>query len=217
MPCPEDEAHIFLVSTDTFTQPCLSPDEQERAARFRFAEHRETFSAARSALRTILGRYLECDPHAIQFGAGAHGKPYIDQPASAPPVHFNLSHSHRSAVIAVTGAGPIGIDMEHIRLNVAHDEIARRYFSPKEQEWLESRPENERKRDFFRLWVLKEALIKADGRGLSMTLAAAEIGFMDNCPRVAAGNWWVQELELVENFTAAIACSRQCRLLIMDS
>src|SRR5262249_919029 len=155
-------------------------EEEERAGRFRFAEHRETFSAARSALRVILARYLQCDPSSIRFSLGPNGKPFVEHPQAASAMHFNLSHSERYAVVALTDVGRVGVDLEKIRLDTPETEIAKRYFSSREQEWLLAHSENDRKRAFFRLWVLKEAIIKADGRGLAMPLSEAEIAFTEN-------------------------------------
>src|SRR5262245_6632580 len=129
MTFPENAAYIFLISAADFKFHCLSPDEEKRAERFRFAKDRETFSAARSALRLILSRYLQCDPSSIRFSVGPNGKLFLQHPQSDAPLHFNLSHSERYAVVAVTDVGRVGVDLEKIRLDTAETEIAKRYFS----------------------------------------------------------------------------------------
>jgi 4'-phosphopantetheinyl transferase len=53
----------------------LSPDEQERAARFHFPHHRERYIVARGTLRLLIGRYLACQPESINFSYGPQGKP----------------------------------------------------------------------------------------------------------------------------------------------
>jgi phosphopantetheinyl transferase len=46
------------------------------------------------------------------------------------------------------------------------DLVARRFFSPEDNAWLKSLPGAARRAAFYRLWTLKEAILKADGRGL---------------------------------------------------
>ena len=50
----------------------LSPAEQARARRYRFARDRRCFVAGRGILRTILGAYVECSPAELVFEYGPH-------------------------------------------------------------------------------------------------------------------------------------------------
>ena len=79
----DDEIHLWLVDLD---QPpkslaelavTLTVDEQERAARFRFPEHRNRFIVGRGLLRELLGAYLNQPAAALRFEQGAHGKPAL--------------------------------------------------------------------------------------------------------------------------------------------
>lgn len=76
-----DEVHVWRVSLDethaTKLQSLLDEDERQRAARFRFNEHRNRFVIARGALRSILSRYLETEPTALKFSYGDYGKPAL--------------------------------------------------------------------------------------------------------------------------------------------
>jgi len=93
-----------------------------------------------------------------------YGKPYFPD---LPDFHFSLSHSGDMALCAVSSL-PIGCDIEKIeRFNAP---LARRFFHPRECEWLFSRPENEQAAAFYRLWTCKESFIKAIGLGLSQPL-----------------------------------------------
>lgn len=91
--------------------------------------------------------------------AGPYGKP------EAPGVFFSLSHSGEYAMLAVSDAG-VGVDLE--RLRPAPMRAAARVFSPDELDWLAA--EDGRDARFFTLWTLKEALLKATGRGLTQPL-----------------------------------------------
>lgn len=94
------------------TRSLLSEDEIARADRFKFEADRVRWSAARSALRLVLSRYQNIDPARIAFHYGAHGKPAL---VSGGNIEFNLSHAGDWALIAVTRAVPVGVDIERIR------------------------------------------------------------------------------------------------------
>lgn len=81
---------------------------------------------------------------------------------------FNVSHFGNWVVLAVEDVGSIGIDVE--RMSPIDLDIAKRYFSSYEYSDLMSISPEYRIEHFFRLWTLKEAYIKADGRGLSIPL-----------------------------------------------
>ena len=55
----------------------LTADEKARAERFRFAEGRARFTAARGVLRDILARYAGVEPASLQFGYQPSGKPFL--------------------------------------------------------------------------------------------------------------------------------------------
>ena len=164
----------------------LSSDELERADRFRFPHLRSRYVAARGSLRVLLGRYLEREPAALEFNYSSRGKPDL-KGQGAEPLHFNLAHSHDLALIAVTRAAPVGVDVEWIRPMRDADGIATRFFSARESESLRSVPAAEQDAAFFSLWTRKEAWLKATGDGISESLSKFEVTFLSaDEPRVLA-------------------------------
>jgi 4'-phosphopantetheinyl transferase len=147
----------------------LSADEKERAERFRFQLDRERFLMARGILRIILSRYLNQKPQALRFTYNRFGKPALES-AGADALHFNLSHSDGLALYAVTRRRELGIDVERIRSERAHKQIAERFFSPHEVAALRGLPRSVQAQAFFNCWTRKEAYIKATGRGLGSAL-----------------------------------------------
>ena len=98
---------------------------------------------------------------------------------------WHISLSHCSGRVAVTLAeAPCGVDIEVFR-EVAWEKIARRYFAPSEQAWLESLPETEARQAFLQLWTLKEAGVKAMGKGLANHLASLAFDISGEKPRLA--------------------------------
>lgn len=124
-------------------------------------EHRRmAFSASRHFLREILSFHSGISSQDISFTYGPHGKPLWSE---VPSLHFNLSHSGEWAALAITKIGPVGIDIEKIKPIKNRAKIAERIFTISEQEWLKK---SGLLQEFFRLWVAKEAFVKALGQGM---------------------------------------------------
>ena len=121
--------------------------------------------------RRLLGSD-QVEPQAIRFGLHDHGKPYVTEPAPAR-LPFNIAHTDG---LVMCGIGSdvhelVGIDVERIHRRT-DPELANRYFSQPEIEFLQSRAsESERRMLFLRIWTLKESFIKAIGTGLQTPLA----------------------------------------------
>jgi 4'-phosphopantetheinyl transferase len=190
----------------------LSEQELERAARFRFARDRSRYVAAHGTLRRILGLFVQRAPTELSFTPGPQGKPALEPGQIGEPVHFNLSRSGNLALVAVAGAGEVGVDLEHVRpLDAAA--IARRIFAPAEHAALLALPEAEQLWGFLRYWTRKEAVVKATGRGLSLPLRSfvlsAEPGESPEEIRPEGGPpVWVSVLPSPQSgYAAALACT----------
>ena len=125
---------------------------------------------AHAALREILAVHTGLAPADLSFEPDAQGKPHL--PASLGALHFNLSHSAGLAAVAVTRAGPVGVDVERVRELDDMDSLVRRFFAPAERAALEACPPAHRARAFFTIWTRKEAYIKAVGTGLGLRLSS---------------------------------------------
>ena len=69
---------------------CLSTDERERAASFKFEGDQSVFVIARGILRHLLAAYLKQSPPDIDFTYNAYGKPLLKQPKQDNPIYFLL-------------------------------------------------------------------------------------------------------------------------------
>ncbi|XP_043721630.1 uncharacterized protein LOC122669059 isoform X3 [Telopea speciosissima] len=120
----------------------LSHSEKENVFRMHGEELQKRAILARALVRTTLARYTNswvC-PRSLKFGKNNYGKPEI------------------------------GIDVEDTQRKLRNNVLsfAQRYFSPYEVELLHaiSDPDTQRQ-EFIKLWTLKEAYVKALGRGFS--------------------------------------------------
>ena len=160
---PQSEVHLWRIDLRNAPTDAsiLTSDERARPARFQ---------QTRSLLRSLLGRYLNQSPQSLHLDYGANGKPFLSPHPSRVTLHFNLSHADEIALIAVSAAAEVGVDVERIR-SVGHiQKIARRFFTAKDLTWLEEEPSEER---FFQAWTRTEARLKARGRGVFATSSEA--------------------------------------------
>lgn len=156
-------------------QSTLTPDEQQRANSFHFARDRNHFIVGRGVLRELLGRYLLVNPSELRFTYNRYGKPALDRKLHGEGLKFNLAHSGGLALYAFTRDGEVGIDVEQLREDLGGEEIARQFFSTEEVKALTALPEHLRTEGFFNCWTRKEAYIKAQGEGLSLSLQSFDV------------------------------------------
>lgn len=134
-------------------------------------------SSAGGFLRAVLARYLSIAPRDIEFYYGEHGKPALAASEAAAPLRFNLSHSHEVALLAVSRARPLGIDVEYARKTRDLDDIALRYFAHAEVAAYRALPAHQRLVAFYQCWSRKEAYLKAKGGGLAFPLGDFTVAF----------------------------------------
>lgn len=176
-----DEVHVWCASLEQSPAlveqlaQTLSKDERTRAARFYFEQHKNRFIVGRGILRTLLGSYLSIEPTSVQFCYGPRGKPALSEICSKAKLCFNVSHSQGLALYAVTRDRQIGVDIEQIRPIPNAEEIALRFFSPREHAVISDLPPNQKQKAFFNCWTRKEAYIKAIGEGLAHSLDQIEV------------------------------------------
>ena len=196
----------------------LADDEKVRAERFRFAEGRARFTAARGMLRDILARYAGVEPASLQFGYQHSGKPFLLAGAGVGKLQFNLSHSKGMGLYGVTLGRPVGVDIEQVRQGPEFSRIAERYFTPKEAEALRNCPVHLQAEAFFRCWTRKEAFIKASGEGFARGLGSFEVSIEpgDNDALLdvsgdpaAMKRWHLANVDAVDGFAAAVAVEQR--------
>jgi 4'-phosphopantetheinyl transferase len=160
----------------------LSSDEKARATRFSYQADRNVYVATRGVLREVLGRYIHRSPAELEFDYSPRGKPFLRRGSLELPVDFNVSHSHGVALLGFAVGRQLGIDVELVRPNRANDDVAERYFSPREVAELRALPLSLRVEGFFRCWTRKEAYIKARGEGLRIPLESFSVGLTPGQP-----------------------------------
>ncbi|XP_017254512.1 uncharacterized protein LOC108224409 isoform X1 [Daucus carota subsp. sativus] len=222
----------------------LPKSEKERVFSMRGDELQKGALLARALVRTTIARYQtnQVSPRSLKFRKNIHGKPEVDwqqiEDWHPQQLHFNISHTESLVACGVTTHNPIGIDIEEKERKIKHSisSFAKRYFSQQEVQLLSSISDPEiQRQEFIKLWTLKEAYVKALGRGFSgspfktftiRSVAASKEGIhlsesssSENSDIVVesledsanhTGDWRFALLELAGSHYAAICSKKYC-------
>ena len=126
----------------------------ERIRRKKNPNAKKQSVAAYILLNNILREYYNTTLCDLMFTE--NGKPYLE---NGP--FFSVSHTEGYVCVAVSRY-PIGVDIEQIRN--FDNKVLDRYFSASEKRYISNKNSAQR---FFKLWTLKEAIIKREDRTLS--------------------------------------------------
>lgn len=207
---------VFLATPTRFDEDLLIsrlvPDERRRAARFQRPHDRKRFIVARALLRTALGDLLQVPPGSISLAYGRYGKPYL---TPGRGLDFNISHADDRVAIAVTTTGIIGVDIEYIAPGRGLDQLIHRIMPGEQSALLQlSRPALDQA--LHLVWCYKEAVAKAVGLGLRLSLASFTVpvetsqgaGLVTDvdAPLVLEGRQWsLNGLHFGDNYVMAVA------------
>jgi 4'-phosphopantetheinyl transferase len=147
---------------------------------------------ARALLRAILSKLTSSRKWTI--GRSASGAPFVLGLDKSPGPSVSVSHSGGWVACAACLAGPVGIDIEMRKRARNLLGIAQYAFGPEEQ--LAARAGMDR---FYAIWVLREAIAKATGDGLSRVTdqidRVATEPFQGECwSRFDNADWWLAHL-----------------------
>lgn len=166
--------------------------------------------AGRAPLLALLGAQLGIAPADVTLVTGEHGRPQLD-PASGNTLDFNWSHSGDRALVALARGVKPGIDIELRRVRLHALELARRFFTAAEADWLASLGDTAVHAAFLQLWTAREAVLKATGRGISFGLDRLAFRCADGVPvlqhldgeQVSA--WQVHAIDVGDDAFACLA------------
>ena len=204
----------LCIAEDVFStlRRVLSDDEQERASRFHFEKDARRFIVTRGSVRSILGAYTRSGAEDLRFFYSAEGKPSLHRPVS--DIRFNVSHSRDLALLAIARGRDLGVDLEWKNEDIEVEKLAERFFSVQEHRSLLGQAPEKKIAAFFRGWTCKEAFLKAQGMGLSRSLSSFDVDMNVGQPArllatrpdaTEADHWFLQELEVAEQYAAAVA------------
>jgi phosphopantetheinyl transferase len=153
--------------------------------------------------RTLLGHVLRIRHGSAaepSFAISGHGQPLIER--GDVPCTYSTSATGDNLVVAVTGRGRMGIDVEtedRVAMNATPDD---RWLSDDERAAIKPLNGDGMITELACRWVLKEAYGKA--RGVGLNYALADVTFQECGGRVRAMASYSPEAERVEAFDLAL-------------
>jgi 4'-phosphopantetheinyl transferase len=150
----------------------LHEEECARWSRFRLANDRVSFAAAHTLKRLAIASLLQVPPASLYFDVDRFGKPKLLDGGSW---RFNLSHTNGAVALAVAPGAELGVDIEQADRAVSTEELATEICTQPELAALRAMSGADRLEAFMALWTAKEAIVKAEGLGLSLPLTRVRL------------------------------------------
>lgn len=179
---PGVECHIYLARLAALQSShidILSSGERERWGRLLRDGDRTRFALATVVLRSVIAARLGLSPSRVVVDRRcprcyeSHGPPMLP----GTDLHASISHSDDLVAVAVTTAGPVGIDIEALR---KFD-----YGCLLEDVCIRSERQNVNSiADFFTYWTRKESLLKATQDGIAVPMTSILVSPPDDPPQL---------------------------------
>lgn len=203
-------------------EPLLAPAERCRLGRYRDPKARAEHVVGRVALRLLVADHLGVDPASVELRTGRRARPALTTDTS---MGLGIAHTDGLVVVALHPTLHLGVDVEP-RDRAVPDRVVQRACTAAELAWLATLPDDQRPAAFLALWVRKEAVGKADGRGIGVGPGQLEVrsnpvvvppppgsaapgSAAPGAPlpelHERASRWWVRDLELGAGHLGAIA------------
>ncbi len=188
---------LFVIKTDEINadilldkMSLLSSEEKNKVLKYRHGEDRVRSLAA----RLMLFKYALCfkdetykdiyfvksseefskeNINIFDIEYADSGKGYIK---GYENIFYNISHSGVYSVCALSDR-EIGVDIQEIR--DINENVARRFFSEKDNEFINSDLSDKKDR-FIKVWTVKESFAKLTGRGIAQGLETFYEDFENN-------------------------------------
>ncbi len=187
-----------------FARSILNVSENRRLDLFRFSSDRYAFLAAHVLKRLAIAAAIGCKPQKIIFNRNHYGKPYLKY---YPNFHFSLSHTYKMAALALSTSGPVGIDVEH--LDQIEFDMNMAELVCNDLEMMKLWSSESASHTFAGLWTAKEAVVKAEGKGMFMSMKnVLPTTGKDFTPKAC---WSLSQYTLTSGHVMALAWGRKKR------
>jgi len=173
---------------------CLPYNLQEKVLKYRKWQDRQANLFGKLLLIKGLKYYGYGNQELEQIQYNDYGKPYLDI-----NLKFNISHSGKFVICSISDLYDSGIDIEEIiDLQIADFKNS---FSA--SEWMEIIESESSINKFYEFWTIKEAVAKAEGKGLSLPLA--DLVLKNSSVKVFEKTWHILKINLDPGYSASIA------------
>ncbi|MCR9016010.1 4'-phosphopantetheinyl transferase family protein [Aquiflexum gelatinilyticum] len=161
-----DELHIIRIGIANNLEKILrhtgllSGEELIKSERFVREQDKYSFLASSVMKKILCSYYIGCEPQSVEFEVNEFNKPKIK---IQKDIHYNTSHSG-DWLLFIFSNNPCGIDVERINPEFDYISILEMSFHHDEIDFIQK--SKEPINQFFKIWTIKESILKAEGTGL---------------------------------------------------
>ncbi len=177
----------------------LIPNElKEKNSRYMRWQDQHSHLFGKLLLLEGLKKYNYSEDVLYRLHYNEYSRPYL-----TGNIDFNISHSGQFVVCAIGKSVRLGIDIEEIK-NISFDDFEKVMTN---EQWELIKIADDPLKMFFKFWTIKESVIKADSRGLSIPLL--DIKVIDNKVSYENNTWYLQDLSSIhEKYCACLAINK---------
>jgi 4'-phosphopantetheinyl transferase len=148
----------------------LKDEDRERSAALRHEDDRRRLAVSRLALRELVHHVLPGSATPVAIEHPSHRAPRM----AGGALQLSLAHSGQR-ILCAASLYPVGVDVEVLPGPAPSAAVLRRYLSPGERASLDALSPMERAGSFLRIWVRKEAVVKAANWGMDADLRLIDV------------------------------------------
>lgn len=190
-------------------QQAFGASEQLRLKSIRAERRHREYIVGHHLLRLALDHTTPGWSHLHTIEHPEASAPFLTGPLKENIV-FNLSHSIDAVCCLVADHCQLGVDIEALARPRRFLELAQGYFATEECERLSALSLEAQRDEFYRLWTLKESLIKAQRDGFNS--AAAAVQFSSEPQGVPV--WWSYSIAMDDRWRLALTASKSLPAII---
>ena len=174
---------------------------QEKNAAYHFWEDRHSHLFGRLLLLKAFKKHGISPSNLFNIEYNYYGRPYLPN----SDYDFNISHSGNFVICAMAKKLKIGIDIETIKA------VDFREFEDvmNEDQWNSIHQADDSRELFFNYWAIKESVIKADSRGLSLPLKEITINYSEKIVKCQNHIWHFIDLGIDKKIAAFLTTKRK--------
>ncbi len=177
----------------------LTISQQQRNDRFVHFEDKQRNLFGLLLLRMHGRQYRDMQLAWSELQFDEHNRPFLPDTA----VDFNISHSGAYVVSAFSAIHRLGIDVE-FKKSVTLEDFQ---YTMNDSQWAEIMAATDPFDKFFEYWTIKESVIKADGRGLSIPLT--DIIIEDGKVNYDGHTWFLYPLQFDDHHKCCLAADQE--------
>ncbi len=144
----------------------LPKEMQVEVSKYQVKEDRQRTLVGKMLLLNLLKQYSSSNLFDIK--RTKYNKPYLENSSNC----FNISHSGKYVICAFSYNNPIGIDIEELNSNIDINDFEEVLLT---NEYDSIQNSKDPLKLFYTIWTKKEALLKAEGKGLMDNIKAIKI------------------------------------------